>query len=185
MLFFIILSAILILSIVFLIVIKNKEKSAQEEIKRKLALEKNCDTTNEAKVKDTKKKNEEKDNKESKKETTKQKKNLLKEAFVFTAFISTAALIALTIVVCAIQFSPSNSHEAIEKERIYLTYKVENNEYYNTDVVSRIDKFNKSIDNAKENIKNPWFGCFYTKTRAETEPIIYQIIIPQNTTTAE
>ena len=90
-----------------------------------------------------------------------------------------ACLIVLIAVVCGIQFSNKNSHEAIEKERIYLTYKVENNEYYNTDVVYRIDKFNRTIENSKKNIKNPWFGCFYTKAYAETEPIIYQITIPK------
>ena len=121
--------------------------------------------------------------KEDKKDTYKKFKSVLSG----TILGSIICLVALTIVVCGIQFAKNNSHESIEKERVYLTYKVENNEYYNTDVVSRIDKFNKTIEKSKKYIKNPWIGCFYTKTHAETEPIVYQIIITdtQNTKTAE
>lgn len=119
-----------------------------------------------------KQKSEEKS--ENKKKYVKIRKGLLGVSAVTFAF-----LVVLIAVVCGIQFSNGNSHEAIEKERIYLTYKVENNEYYNTDVVSRIDKFNRIIESSKKYIKNPWVGIFYTKTHAETEPIVYQIIIPK------
>lgn len=99
---------------------------------------------------------------------------LIKQTGVVVAILTFITIVVLSIVVIGCQ--SNTTVESLEMERVYLIYKVENNEY-DSNIVKRIEQYNDGIKDAKKFIKNPFVGIFYTKAETEAEPICYEIKI--------
>ena len=68
--------------------------------------------------------------------------------------------------------------DSLEMERVYLVYKVDNDEC-NSSIVKRIEDYNHGIARAKQYRSNPFFGVFYTDAQVRAKPIKYEIKIVQ------
>lgn len=99
---------------------------------------------------------------------------LIKRAGAVVAVLTFIGIVILSIGVIGCQ--ANTTEESLEMERVYLIYKVQNNEY-NSSTVKRIEQYNDGIKDAQKYIKNPFIGIFYTKAETEAEPIRYEITI--------
>ena len=99
---------------------------------------------------------------------------VIKRTGMVVAVLTFVGIVILSIAVIGCQ--ANTTEESLEMERVYLIYKVQNNEY-NSSTVKRIEQYNDGIKDAQKYIKNPFIGIFYTKAETEAEPIRYEITI--------
>lgn len=108
------------------------------------------------------------------KKTEDKKANVVKRVAIGMACTAFACILFLGIVVLKCQANTTD--DSLEMERVYLVYKVENDEY-NSSIVKRIENYNQSIIQAQKYCSNPFLGVFFTDAEVRAKPIKYEIKI--------